>query len=48
MKEERFAWLDGTIEGGNGPLETRRGLLSMLKIAIIEGEINKVESYERI
>ena len=34
---------------GNGPLETRRGLLSMLKIAIIESEINvKVESYERI
>ena len=39
----------GPLEGRNGPLETRRGLLSMLKIAIIEGEINvKVESYERI
>ena len=28
------------IGGRNGPLGLRRGLLSMLKIAIIEGEIN--------
>ena len=45
---KRLDWV-GSLEGRNGSLEIRRGLLSMLKIAIIEGEINvKVESYERI
>ncbi len=40
---------EGTrLIGWDHPLEMRRGLLSMLKIAIIESETVKVESYERI